>query len=177
MSLTSVLKDPSIKARFKKRFPVPKMPRTEILAEPTVKKDSIIGTTFDCIIRFHIKKSFLDAIDRRWVAEEAVDQIKLRSDEYVMVDGIMRPFDRTMSTHEQYLDATECHYMEYSKEWTDLIIMSENTLHHAKRHYDDFIRTGTMTRNLLEASLNLATLDLAMRTGEMFWMPLVTCHL
>ena len=65
MSLTSVLKDPTIRAKFKERFPVPKMPKTTILAPPITKKASIIGTAFDYIIRFHIKKSFPGAIDRR----------------------------------------------------------------------------------------------------------------
>lgn len=86
----------------------------------------------------------------------------------------MKPFDRTMSAHEQYPDSTECHYMDYSEEWAGLVPVAENTLHHAKRHHDDFIRTGTMTRNLREAALNLATLDLVVRTGRMFSMPTVT---
>ena len=117
MSLTTVLTDPSIKAKFKERFPVPKMIHTDIRAKPLTKKYSLVGTAFDYIVRFHIKRLFPKAVDRKWVAEEAVDQIKLRSGEYVMVDGTIKSFDRNISAIKQYPDATECHYMDYSPEW------------------------------------------------------------
>ena len=174
MSLTSVLKDPGIKAKFKERFPVPKMIHTDIRAKPLTKKYSLVGTAFDYLVRFHIKKFFPDAVGRKWVAEEAVEDIKLRSGEYVIVDGVTKPFDRTVPAHRQYPDSTDYHYMEYSKEWSDFVPVAEKVLSEAKVHYDDFIRTGIMTRNLFVSSLNLATLDLVIRTGRIFGMPTVT---
>ena len=134
MSLTSVLKDPSIKAKFKKMFPVPKTPHTDIRAKPLTKKYSLVGTAFDYITRFHLKKYFPDAVDRKWVAEEAVDEIKLRSGEYVIVDGVTKLFDRTVPAHRQYPDSTKCHYMEYSKEWSDFVPVAEKVLNEAKVH-------------------------------------------
>ena len=80
MSLTSVLKDPSIKARFKKSFPIPRVSGTSgILAPPATKKYSLIGTAFDYIARFHVKQSFPEAVEERWIAEDAVDRVKLAS--------------------------------------------------------------------------------------------------
>ena len=64
--------------------------------------------------------------------------------------------------------------MEYSKEWSDFVFVAEKALSEAKVHYDDFIRTGIMTRDLFTSSLNLATLDLVVRTGRIFYMPIVT---
>ena len=91
-----------------------------------------------------------------------------------MVDDIMMLLDRTMYAHKQYPDATECHYMEYSKEWSDFVPVAEKALNDARHHYEHFIRTGTMTRELFISSLNLATLDLVVRAGRIFYMPTVT---
>ena len=174
MSLTTVLKDPTLRAKFKDRFPVPKTSHTEILIPAPSKKASIIGTAFDYIIRFHIKEQFPSAIDRQWVAEKAVDEIKYKSGEYVLVDDVAKPFDRTMEPHDQYPDATRYRWTVYSREWAEWRLIADNVLNHAKRQYNNYIKTGTMTRDLLEASLNLATLDLIIRTGRIFYMPTVT---
>ena len=101
MSLAHVLKDYSIKAKFKERFSIPKIPHTKILVPPLTEKTSVIGTAFNYITRFHIKERFPNAVTRRWVAEEAINFIKSQGDGYMLVDGTLRPLDHDTQLHIQ----------------------------------------------------------------------------
>ena len=177
MSLTSILKDKSLRGLFADRFPVPSMPKSAILVPPMTKKYSLVGTALDYIIRFHIKESFPEAVTERWVAESAVDRIKLASGEYVEVDGIVRPWDRSMEPKEQYPASSSVAYAkEHSKTLADAASSYGHELGKAKNLYEGFVRTGVMTRPLLESSLILATLDLVIRTGRPYPMPAVTTN-
>ena len=173
MSLTHVLKDPSMKERFKKTFPVPRVPGAAgILAPPATKKYSLIGTAFDYIARFHVKQSFPEAVEERWIAEDAVDRVKLASGEYVNVDGAVMPRNRNMKPEKQYPNAHSLGYSDRrSLETTAAALYFENVLNDAKRLHDSFTRTGEMTRELISISFKLATLDLVIRTGKIIPPP------
>ena len=123
-----------MKERFKKTFPVPRVPGVAgILAPPTTKKYSLIGAAFDYITRFHIKQSFPEAIEERWIAEDAVDRVKLASGEYVNVDGTPIPRDRSMKPEEHYPNARSLEYSdEYSKDILTAAWYFDSVLDHAK---------------------------------------------
>ena len=173
MSLTSVLKDHAMKERFRKTFPVPRVPGAAgILAPPTTKKYSLIGTAFDYVARFHVKQSFPEAVEERWIAEDAVDRVKLASGEYVYVDGTPMPRDRKMKPKEQYPNARSLEYSDgYSKDTLVAAWYFDNVLYHAKKLHGKFTKTGKMTRELIKISFKLATIDMVVRAGKILLPP------
>ena len=177
MSLTSVLKDSNIKAQFKQHFPVPKTKfNVTIQAPPITKKYSLIGTAFDYLLRFHLKQTFPKSVTKQWVAETAVDSMKLSSGEYVQIGSVMKPRDRTMEPQEQYPDAGHpmTWHPDHSQKWADAASFSEKMLNHAKKHYEHFIKTGNVTDDLIKSTLNLASLDAVLRAGRIFEIPPTT---
>ena len=180
MALVDVLKDRSMMDLFKNTFPVQRMPRAEVMpAPPLTKKYSMIGMAFDYLVRFHTKRAFPEAVEERWVAEGAVDLVKRDSGEYLIVDGDVMPWNKDVKPEEQYPDARRIMritspFNGNSQQWADYLPTAEDALNRAKKLRDDFIETGSMTRELIKSTLDLATLDLIVRTGRMFPMPSAT---
>ena len=174
MPLHSTLDDYSMKAKFAKHFPVPDMPHTEIFAPLITQNTDLLRTAFNYIIRFYILRSFPNAVSYRWKAKEVVDKIKYKSGEFVMVDDMPEPFDRSIDPEKQYLDGTTFNWIVYSKEWAGKIQTADRMLEQAKTHYEDFINTGNMTRSLLESTIDLAVLDTVIKTDKVFEMPSIT---
>ena len=174
MPLHSMLDDYSMKAKFAKHFPVPDMPQTEIFAPLITQTPDLLRTAFNYIIRFYILRSFPNAVSYRWKAKEAVDKIKYKSGEFVMVDGMPEPFDRCIDPEKQYPGNTTFSWTGYSKEWADKVQTADRMLEDAKKHYEDYINTGNMTRKLLTSSMDLAVLDTVIKTGRVFEMPSIT---
>jgi len=72
MSLKSFLKDKEVKKKFRDTFPKPRSPiKKIILAPPITKNHPLIGTAFDYLLRFYLKRLNPKSIDGRWVAESA----------------------------------------------------------------------------------------------------------
>jgi len=73
MSLTSFLKLPDVRERFKAEFIKPSLgkPR-QLLAPPISKNCSLVGGAFDYLLRFYIHRLNQKCITREWVAETAV---------------------------------------------------------------------------------------------------------
>ena len=177
MSLTSVLKDSNIRAQFKQHFPVPKTKfNVAIQAPPTTKKYSLIGTAFDYLLRLHLKHTFPKSVTERWVAEAAVDRMKLVSGEYVRIGEVIKPWNRMMEPQEQYPNAGRLMewYPDHSQTWADAASSSEKTLDHAKKHCENFIKAGDITDDLIKSVLSLASLDAVFRAGKIFGTPQIT---
>lgn len=81
MSLTSFLQAPSVKARFKQDWPMPS-PRLQsrgwvMVAPPISPRPALIGTAFDYILRFHLRRFNSLAQEREnWVAESALEKLE-----------------------------------------------------------------------------------------------------
>jgi hypothetical protein len=74
MSLTSFVSLPEIKERLNKEYDLPAMKcDCQLRVQPRTKKYSLVGTAFDYLIRFWIKKNNPQAEVKSWVAETAVE--------------------------------------------------------------------------------------------------------
>ena len=187
MSLTSVLKEKGMKAKFKEHFPAPKVRLdSPIRAPPLTKRYSLIGTAFDYLLRFHVERKFSRAVGRSWVAEHAVDKIKLASGMYARVDGLMKPIDMEKPVGgqfeytkmimwpdlrpdmEDFYDFPAEKVFIQRKEWVDFIRPAEEAKDAAKALYTRFVRTGSLPDDLVKSTLLLAKLDAIFRTGRLF---------
>lgn len=72
MSLTSMLKTSDIRQKFNKEFPIIENPcfKCELLAAPQTTRYAMIGTAFDYLLRFYIKRINPHAKEKSWIAEE-----------------------------------------------------------------------------------------------------------
>lgn len=74
MSLTSFIKEPDVRAKFKQTFPLPKVfLNSELKAPPITSHYAMVGTAFDYLLRFYIKKNNPLAKAKAWVAESALE--------------------------------------------------------------------------------------------------------
>jgi hypothetical protein len=72
MSLTSFLKNPDVRERFKAEFSVPPLGTSkELLAPPLSQNHSLVGTAFDYLFRFCLERSNPKAVTGEWIAEKA----------------------------------------------------------------------------------------------------------
>lgn len=79
MSLITVVSDPTVQKRFEIEFSKPRLSKRKILAEPITKNYSTVGTAFDYLLRFYVKRLNPSAIDvDYWVAE--IVQVRIEDD-------------------------------------------------------------------------------------------------
>lgn len=84
MSLTSFLKVPTVKARFKQDWPLPtpnfdnRSKHKEMAAPPLSPRPQLIGTAFDYILRFHLRQMYPSSEASDWVAETTAGSLKGR---------------------------------------------------------------------------------------------------
>jgi hypothetical protein len=65
MSLSSLLNQKDVRARFRQEFPKPKMSKErELLAPPLTTNYFLIGTAFDYLMRFQLKAQNPQAIEQ-----------------------------------------------------------------------------------------------------------------
>jgi hypothetical protein len=70
MSLTSFLERKDVRERFRQEFAMPGMKvKRELLAPPLSNRYSLVGTAFDYLARFYVKRLNPDAITKAWIAE------------------------------------------------------------------------------------------------------------
>ncbi len=76
MSLTRLLKDKDVKDKFAQEFPMPKFHLAgELIAVPKTNHYSLVGTAFDYLMRFYLKRINPSAITQKWIAEGVVDLV------------------------------------------------------------------------------------------------------
>lgn len=126
MNLTSLLQSTEVRRRFREEFEKPKMEaKPSLSASPISSRPSQLGTAFDYLLRFVLRRLNEDVIvDREWTAEAAV---------------------RLLSEQEKE--------------------RAEQIVRNAKDSRDRFLEGGNLSEELLTATLQLARLDLIVRTG------------
>jgi hypothetical protein len=79
MSLTSFIAQKDVKAKLKAYFPLSpvKLPALELIP-PCTTHYSLIGTAFDYVMRFALKRLYPQAGDSAWIAEHVVQPGRLR---------------------------------------------------------------------------------------------------
>lgn len=83
MSLTTFVKTPEVRSRVGQIRPnIPRKISAPLLVPSRSKRYLLVGTAFDYLLRFEIQRRTPHALQRRWLAEEAVDKI------YVETNGV-----------------------------------------------------------------------------------------
>ena len=99
MSLTSLISNKDVKVRFAQEFLMPKFNKeSKLLAPPQTNRYSLIGTAFDYLMRFYLKRLNPKAITTHWVAE-ATPQL-VGDDIRPLVNEILL---EAQMTYDQYL--------------------------------------------------------------------------
>lgn len=76
MSLTSLLDQRHIRQRVAEEFPCPQFVIDKpMVAQPRSNRYSLVGTAFDYLLRFYVKRLNPGAIEREWVAKEVVQSL------------------------------------------------------------------------------------------------------
>ncbi|MGI0102330.1 MAG: hypothetical protein ACREA7_07020 [Nitrosotalea sp.] len=121
MSLTSFLKIPEVRERFKANFlfEVPVLDE-RLKAPPLTLNYQLVGTAFDYLLRFHLEKINKNVLQGTWVAEHGVELAKSNRKIHKNLVAVL---DKAKETHLK------------------------------------FLKTGTMNRELIKTSLELAKLD------------------
>ena len=89
MSLTSLIKNPDVRKKFKDEFPRQPVPRKNDPIAPLLTNHyGLVGTAFDYLLRFYVKRLNPQAKTLPWVAEmapavldEHIDRLKKRRSE------------------------------------------------------------------------------------------------
>ncbi len=143
MSLTSFLENRDVVERFKKEFERPTVPRAQhtLLASPLTNRYAVVGTAFDYLLRFYIKKINLTAVTQPWIAERSADILKKKYSAWFKKpeDAIGLVFGMASSE-------------------ADIIIIV------AKQNYSTYLKNGKITDDLIKSTLCLAQLDVVYRS-------------
>jgi hypothetical protein len=77
MSLTSLLHTEDVRRRFREEFEKPSMEETpDLIAPPLTDRPGHVGTAFDYLLRFHVRRLNPNLVHaRQWVAESAVERL------------------------------------------------------------------------------------------------------
>lgn len=141
MSLKTFLDNKDVRARFSEEFPKPKFTlRKEILATPVTRHYSLVGTAFDYLMRFYIKRINPKAITKNWVAESSLETMR-----------------RKKVAFNSYRDLVPI--------GNNIIERADEMLSQAKVTYSDYIKSGEINDELIKSTLLLAQLDTYFRAG------------
>jgi hypothetical protein len=147
MSLTTFLNNKDVRARFSEEFTKPKFAlKKELLAPPVTKHYMLVGTAFDYLMRFYIKRLNPEAITQKWVAEESVERM----------EWLGLAFD----SQRVQLEIDD-----------NLLGKAHEMLSQAKKAYSDYIKSGEMNDEVIKCTILLAQLDAYFRAqfiGEDF---------
>ncbi len=146
LSLTSFVKSPGISNHIVKKWPIPPFNlEAPLRAPPLTKNYSLMGTAFDYLLRFHLKQKHPEAIEKKWIAESAVDKVQARL-AILEQDELKKP--HFLGMHEFFKNGA----LE---------------LKTAKKEYAKFLKRCKLTEDLLNSIIQLARLDPYFRAGYM----------
>lgn len=75
MSLSTIIAKPEVRDKFKQALKKPKLPKSaELVAPPLSPRYGLVGTAFDYLFRFMMKRALPSAIDTTWIAEQWLDR-------------------------------------------------------------------------------------------------------
>jgi len=101
MSLTSFLAIKDVREKFSQEFPKPKFTlKKDILVSPMTKHFGLVGTAFDYLIRFYIKRINPKALSSPWVAELVIDKV---SDDKFLLGKTKTIISEAKDAYSRYL--------------------------------------------------------------------------
>ena len=141
MSLTKFLSNnQDVRDRFRQQFNKPPLATDkDLLAPPLSNRYTLVGTAFDYLLRFYVKRLNPDAVEEQWVAEYCLTH----PSSPLLVDGTMEIDTGTV------VDYTE----------TKLTKRAKRIIEQAKANYSAYLRSGRITDDLFKSALCLAQLD------------------
>lgn len=154
MSLTRFLKNKDVRERFRQEFPRPEFKlKMEMLAPPVTRRYLLVGTAFDYLMRFYLKRLNPDAVTGRWVAESwpVGLAITIPGVQPCYVDGegwcIIQPPETLPENAKR------------------LVGICQQIVEQAKMVYSSYLASGAMTDEVMRSALLLAQLDPIVRSG------------
>lgn len=150
MSLNTIIKEPEVRAQLKKMIRRPDFSSgRKLLAPPLTKHYSLVGTAFDYIFRFYLKRVNPLAVERsHWVSETAA----LYTDALVLnaASGRIEIMPELATNPDKH----------------KLAVKMQSIINEAKENYQLCLKTGRVTDRLLSSAIGLAKLDVIYRTGR-----------
>ena len=129
MSLTSFIKEPEVRDRIDEDFPNQGQSASNpIAAEWQTNNYMLIGTAFDYLVRFWLRRNADTYSARPWIAESSLEIA----------------FD----------------------EFPEIADEIEAIIDDAKQRRDDYLQSGTLSRPLIQAAIDLARIDGIYRGGR-----------
>lgn len=143
MSLTSFLENKDVAERFRQEFERPTASKAQhtLFAPPLTNRYAVVGTAFDYLLRFYIKKINSTAVTQPWVAERSAELLKKMYNSWI----------------EKPEDASGIIFGRASSEADSIITV-------AKQNYSTYLENGEITDGLIKSTLSLAQLDVVYRT-------------
>jgi hypothetical protein len=145
VSLTSFVIRPDVRQRLRV-FPKPRIAtHLELLAPPLSNRYSLVGTAFDYLLRFYVRRLNPKAKEERWVAEAGLSKLGTQATSHMHYD----------------IDAEELSFSGDNGTWET----GQGILKRAKAAYERYLVSGSITDALLESVIGLARLDVVYRSG------------
>lgn len=175
MSLTSLLADGNVRRLFKETFDFkPFDIGAELKAPPVTKRYSTVGSAFDYLARWWLKRRFHGANEKPWVAEAAVNKLRAGAGELVVIKtengASWEPagdwLDENGKLKRSPGDGVQVGRVTgITPEKKRLANLAARALESAKSAQRDYLRTGQATNGTFEAAIDLAKLDIVFRAG------------
>lgn len=109
MSLTSFLKNKDVKSAFERAFKKPQFDlQAELLAPPLTNNYSLVGTAFDYLLRFYIKRLNPDAVEHSWVSESALCYLLMGPHgvpiDYKIIEKVEKTIQYAKKAYSEYIN-------------------------------------------------------------------------
>lgn len=159
MSLTHFVGLPEIRQGLNEQFVTPPLKTPgDIRVEPKTKSYGLIGTAFDCLFRFNLKRLNPTASTKRWVAEIALNLLPQDYD----TEELKAESESTGIPIEVLKEIVG---LKIKKQPESLREKVKGLITEAKQIYSDYIRSGTMSDDVIRATVHLAQIDPIYRAG------------
>lgn len=159
MSLTSFIKQTEVREKFREHFPKPKFNiKKQLLFSPLTKNYMEVGAAFDYLFCFGLKQINPQAVERRWVAELALQDMPGFTLDLTTGKSYFKP-DWEISIYEDTGRKSLMERKHRISERANRIILE------AKSRYSHFLKSGRLTKDLIKSAIFLARLDGKMRGG------------
>ena len=156
MSLTSFLDIQDVKEAFHNEFgPSPIRTKKKLLAPPRTRRFGLIGTAFDYLLRFYIKRLNPFAVESPWVSISSLRLLLLANLQNWQKVSVDHPiWGKLLEKASGNPDLRDSLLLKQAVQ----IVMD------AKKAYQKYIQDGAPTSELLSSVLRLAQVDRIYRT-------------
>ena len=160
MSLTSFLERKDVRERFRQEFDMPRMKtKRELLAPPLSNRYSLVGTAFDYLARFYVKRLNPDAITKAWIAEIVLHDLSWMPIWRHNSQSDTTVYGFSWMPKEDYIEDKRGTLLRFSELETKVRQIVER----ARVDYADYLSSGLLTDKLVESTLLLAQVDTIFR--------------